>query len=226
MDLLKLRSVLQIACAASLSLLVQVYSGLSQEPPAPPAPQPPQTQSAPASSQATAVLRSTTRLVQLNVIVEDRKGQPALNLKREDFELLDDGKPQELAIFSPAVALPVHVHAAPPPPNVFDNRAAVQNAKSGSVSVILIDALNTTFEDQVFVKSQVLKLLRKREPKEFLAIYLLKDRLYVLQDFTQDSKALLEAVHRLQPNSLAPLDASTPRNSDLAQRAGGNPSLR
>src|ERR1700690_1847736 len=46
------------------------------------------------------VLRSETRLVQLSVIAVDRKGHAVENLKKEDFTLLDNGKPQNLALFS------------------------------------------------------------------------------------------------------------------------------
>ena len=46
------------------------------------------------------VLRAETRLVQLNVIAQDKKGQPIEGLKREDFTLLDNGKPQNITLFS------------------------------------------------------------------------------------------------------------------------------
>jgi len=45
------------------------------------------------------VLRATTRLVQLNVIVEDRHGKAVGGLRTEDFQLLDNGKPQKIALF-------------------------------------------------------------------------------------------------------------------------------
>ena len=42
--------------------------------------------------QATAVLKATTRLVQINVVVQDKKGEPVEGLKKEDFIVLDHGK--------------------------------------------------------------------------------------------------------------------------------------
>jgi len=177
----------------------------------------------PSPQRAGPVLRTTTRLVQLNVIVEDSKGRPVLDLKREDFSLLDEGLPQDIAIFSPAELSPNHSAAARSTSNVFDNRHP-QDGKNHSVSVILLDAMNTPFEDQAYIKAEVIKLLRQREPKEYLAIYFLGNELYVLQDFTQDSKALLASLDRLKPHALALYDASTPAPSGFVLRTG-DPSL-
>src|SRR5258706_10632390 len=47
------------------------------------------------------VLRSTARLVQLSVLVHDKKGLPVHDLARDDFAIFDNGKPQQLAVFSP-----------------------------------------------------------------------------------------------------------------------------
>src|ERR1700759_3276441 len=83
------------------------------------------------------VLRAETRLVQLNVIAQDKKGQPIEGLKREDFTLLDNGKTQNIALFasepdstptknetSDAVSPNAESTDAKsgPPPNVFGNR--------------------------------------------------------------------------------------------------------
>lgn len=216
MKLPSLRIVRAILFAAMLSLSVAAQMGFAQTP-SPPAPS---AQTSPAG-----VLKSTTRLVQLSAIVEDSHGRPVLNLKKDDFTLTDNDAEQDVAIFSPAVAVQEHARDANSVPNVFDNRDS-QEGKSGSVSVILIDALNTTFADQVRVKAQVLKLLRKRDPKEYLAIYLLREKLFVLQDFTQDSQALLAAVNRVKPNALGPLDASLVASSNLELLASGDANMR
>lgn len=45
-------------------------------------------------------IRSTTRLVQVSVIVTDKKGEPVSGLSKQDFAVLDEGKTQEIAFFS------------------------------------------------------------------------------------------------------------------------------
>ena len=46
------------------------------------------------------LVRIETELVQIDVLVEDKEGRPVRGLKREDFLLLEDGKPQPLAHFA------------------------------------------------------------------------------------------------------------------------------
>jgi hypothetical protein len=46
------------------------------------------------------VIRSTTRLVQVNVVVRGRKGNAVTGLTRDDFILEDDGKPQDIRVFA------------------------------------------------------------------------------------------------------------------------------
>ena len=46
------------------------------------------------------LLRIETELVQLDVLVEDEKGTPVRHLKREDFQVLEGGRPQVISYFS------------------------------------------------------------------------------------------------------------------------------
>ena len=43
--------------------------------------------------------RSTTELVLVNVTVRDKNGNPVRDLKREDFTVLEDNKPQQVLSF-------------------------------------------------------------------------------------------------------------------------------
>ena len=116
---------------------------------------------------------------------------------------------------------PTHLPSLPCRPNVFTNRET-PDGSSSAVSVILLDSLNTSFEDQVYAKSQVLKLLRNRQPNEYIALYFLDDQIYILQDFTRDSQALLQAMDRLKPHSSRAFDASTSRSSGLTPAGDTN----
>jgi VWFA-related protein len=45
-------------------------------------------------------LRLKTELVEIDVVVTDKNNRPVADLKREDFLLLEDGKPQQISFFS------------------------------------------------------------------------------------------------------------------------------
>ena len=48
------------------------------------------------------IIRTTTRLVQLNVVVMDKHGRPVNDLSQNDFEVLDNGLEHKLSHFSVA----------------------------------------------------------------------------------------------------------------------------
>jgi len=169
----------------------------------------------PTSAQAPAVIRSTTRLVQINAIVHNKKGAPVPGLKKEDFTILDQGQEQQVAIFSANAAAPAAPSAATIlPPNVFSNRFDQGGQAPGCVTVILFDALNTEFTDQAYARQQVVKFLRQLKPEDHVAIYLLTTKLTILNEFTQDSSALLRAIDRFEGYTSAPLSASNPEPLD------------
>jgi len=150
------------------------------------------------------VLRSETRLVQLNVIVETKKGRLVEDLKKEDFTLLDNGKEQKIALFATESAKAPEEGDAKSgarnmlAPNAFGNRLRHSEEPPGSVTVILFDALNTSFTDQAYARTQILAFLRQLQPQDHVAIYLLTNRLRVINEFTQDSKSLLVAIKKFQ----------------------------
>src|SRR6476660_9788529 len=78
----------QLLMLASISLFAA--RGFSQSPPAQDA----------SSVQPPAQLKVATRLVQVNVVVTDKKGEPIRGLTKDDFTLLDSGKPQTISFFA------------------------------------------------------------------------------------------------------------------------------
>src|SRR5581483_8301349 len=127
----KLEKLLLLTCAASGAALPQIM-------PVEPAAQPP------------AAGRATSRPVQVNVIVRDRHGEAVRDLKKEDFRVYDNGKLQQISFFAmDSNALLPSVQALPP--NTFSNWGAENRQARSSVTVILLDALNSQIEDRQWV---------------------------------------------------------------------------
>jgi len=154
-------------------------------------------------------IRVTTRLVQVNVVVHDKKGSPVSDLKKEDFTILDKGKEQKVAVFT------VDSVDAPPkawpalPPNIFSNR--FQGAETPtSITVILFDGLNTRFQDQAYARKQIVKFLSEIQPHDRVALYLLGGDLRILHDFTNNSDHLAKALSKYRGRISGELDAADP----------------
>lgn len=79
--------VLAAALAAPLALGVEAQDA----PPQPPAPS--------ADASQAPIFRSDINFVRVDVIVTDRQGNPVHDLKQEDFEVTEDGKPQSIQTF-------------------------------------------------------------------------------------------------------------------------------
>jgi VWFA-related protein len=174
-------------------------------------PQPPQQ---PAATQTPAPLRSTTRLVQVSVVVHDKSGEPMRGLTKDDFVVLDDKKPQPIQIFSVETNEAPANPPSPLPPDTYTNQFRERSSVPTSITVILLDGLNTEYIDQTTARKQVVKFLQQIHPQDRVAIYSLGQELTVLHDFTSDATSLLAALARYNGKTTGSLDASTPEVAD------------
>ena len=163
-----------------------------------------------ALAQNPVVLRSTTRLVQINVIAQDKKGEPVPDLKKEDFEVKVQGKLQTISLFSVDSTGALPHSPVKLPPNIYTNRLEDHPGTPSSVTVLLLDALNTNFQDQAYAKQQVLKFLQQIQPTDRIGIYTLGRSLRVLHDYTTDSSDLLRKLAKYRGENLPDLAASEP----------------
>ncbi|HEX9761200.1 MAG TPA: VWA domain-containing protein, partial [Candidatus Acidoferrales bacterium] len=148
-----------------------------------------------------AVIRATSRLVVVDVVVHDRNGAPVTDLTREDFTILEDRKPHEISVFSLNRTTTVENLGEPQPPLTYSNRASPGSAAPASVTIILVDALNTNFGDQSYAREQILDFLDKVQPTDRVALYALGTTLTVLHDFTSETTLLRRALRRHQPRN-------------------------
>src|SRR5829696_6506189 len=87
--------------------------------PAPPRPQTPTTQSQPAPSPPQAeeeVVRITTNLVQVDALVLDGDGKPVTDLRPDEVQIYEDGRPRKITNFSYVADTSGHGGAASPSP--------------------------------------------------------------------------------------------------------------
>lgn len=147
--------------------------------------------------QSQSVLRATTRLVILDVVATDEKGQPVPDLKAEEFTVLEDGKPQHMIDFSfqrPTMTPRAAVKLAP---NVVTNSPEYTSASS--LNIILLDAINTDFSSHAYAQEMLIKYLDSSPAIQPTAVYALDGRLMLLHDFTTDTKALRDVLAHFKP---------------------------
>ena len=172
-------------------------------------------QAAQDSGNAVPKIKTQVRRVLVDVIVTDAKGDAITGLKKKDFEVREDGTPQAIATFEEhRGAEPTEIKLPPMPPNVFTNFPTTQ--VPDSVNVLLLDALNTPSNDQVYVRTEMIKYLKSVPAGTRMAVFTLASRLRMLQGFTADSSELLSALNRggAEPHPSALLQSNVEKDAD------------
>ncbi len=198
---------LALSLAASLSARQRATQSASQ-PQSPSARQPPQSQPAPRPSPSSTpaevgedeVVRITTNLVQLDVVVTDKRGNQVTDLKVEDFEVLQDGRPQQITNFSYVAART----AAPAGDGskLDETTTPARAAERGQVRrtiALVVDDLGLSFPSTERVRQALREFVEKQiGPGDLVAILRTGAGGGALQQFTSDKRLLLSAVERIR----------------------------
>jgi len=147
--------------------------------------------------QSQEVLRANTRLVVVDVVATENKGQPVKDLRAQDFTVLENGTQQKISDFT--FHHPGESEVLPQPklaPNVVSN---APQFRSGSLNVVLFDSVNGDLTAHAYAKDQLVQFLSSGELGQPLAIFALQSQIKLLHDFTTDSAALKESVQHYKP---------------------------
>jgi VWFA-related protein len=146
------------------------------------------------SSALTPVFKTSTRAVIVDVVVDNGKGEPVQALRKEDFRIFEDGKPQNIDFFEEHQAKTLSGALQPlpkMPPNVYTNVPPAP--EDDAVNVLLLDSLNTPPQMTSYARNQILNYLNHVKPGTRIAIFVLNKNLNIVQGFTSDATLLREA---------------------------------
>jgi len=160
----------------------------------------------PAGSSAPPVFKASAREVVVDVVVTEGKGGAVNGLRKEQFQVFEEGKPQTIDFFEEhgAVArLPASLPTPPAmPPNVYTNVPPVP--LDDSVNVLLLDSLNTPPQFLSYARKEILGYLNNVKPGTRLAIVTLNDKLNFVQGFTTDAALLREVALKQTAPGISP----------------------
>lgn len=141
-------------------------------------------------------IKVNVRHLLLDVVVTDANNQPIKGLAEGDFTVFEDNVPQKILSFEAHSDSPTSLPPPAPvlPPNSFRNLPVADEA--APLNVLLYDVLNTPLSDQPYAHDQVVRFLRQRQRGGRMAIFVLSDKLHLLQGFTDDERQLLSAMNR------------------------------
>jgi VWFA-related protein len=137
-------------------------------------------------------IQRNARLVILDVVVKDAKGNLVTDLKREDFNVVEAKQPQTLLNFETSGA-----HAVDPQVTINSTADLDRLAPKAPVNIILLDEFNTRFEDMAFARYSLKKFLSTQPDKLAIPTMLLAvslEQFTVLNDYTQNKQAILDSL--------------------------------
>jgi VWFA-related protein len=149
-----------------------------------------------------ATFKVRVNLVLVRVVVRDNQGKVVTGLKKEDFQLSDNRKPQVISTFSvetpesrklaASTATPLAAEAgaepAPPPPIAALPQRFV---------ALMFDDTNMLMQDATFVRDAATRLFGALAPSDRVGMFTTSGQL--TQDFTQDHEPLNRALLGIVP---------------------------
>ncbi len=226
----KLRVLLQLAGAASLSCLASLIGPLMQAAEAGPA------TAAQVSPEASSpqnpggfVLRSHVNVVLVDVRVWDKNGRAITDLKQQDFKIFEDRKPRSISSFSfeniERLAKPVSENGPPPtidlgklPPNA----SPAQVIQDHRLIVLFFDLTSMPVDDLMrAVKSATDFVHKQLTPADLVAVAIYSSTLRVVQSFTNDRDSLDKALKSVSIGESSSLAEAGPEGEAGTTNANG-----
>src|SRR5215813_1071731 len=135
-----------------------------------------------------------TRLVNLDVIVKDKKGKRVTDLKAEDFSVFEDGVAQKVEFFSQPLD---DGNDASQPKDVAPAPSGVSNSEPSNIISLVLDGATTDPVNFKQVREATLKYLRERiTGADTVGMFSIANDLQLLQPFTRDKAKLIAAVEK------------------------------
>jgi len=162
------------------------------------------------------------------VVVSEKRGRPRAGLRKEDFVVLEDGKPQDIVQFQaftrPAPAAATPARPAPPAPGAEEEASAEQ--LPARYVVLAIDDVHMAMEGIVRARKALERFIREDlRSEDQVALVTTSGASALSQEFTTDRAVLEQTLSRLSPKSRRAEWMMVPYMSDYQAELieGGDP---
>src|SRR5215510_6291923 len=191
----------------STALLVVLAAGLSAQTPAQPPAQPPASTTA---TQQKPTFRVQVDLVTNDIVVRDEKGNFIPDLKKEEFEVYEDGVKQELTSMTVVTGGRVTNMLAPPPPpppeGIILPPSRPKTDVSGRIFLFFVDDLHLQFHNTGRVRDLFKRISKELVHDGDMFGIVSSGPSSIAVDMTYDRTRLEEAIKKIAGSELKPTD--------------------
>ncbi|MFZ0733175.1 MAG: VWA domain-containing protein [Candidatus Sulfotelmatobacter sp.] len=145
-------------------------------------------------------LKVSVRFVPVTVVLRDPKGNTVGDLNKENFELFDNGKPQEIKTFSIEKSQSTAARTATESATISQASPDQPSARPDRYVAYLFDDIHTAFEDLAAAREAAAHHLSRLQPEDRAAIFTTSGQLTL--DFTNDPDRLQQALKSLRPHPI------------------------
>jgi len=150
------------------------------------------------------IIKVRVPVVVVRVVVKDAAGNIVENLKKEDFQVRDNDKPQEITTFTvehPGSRTVRNLEEdAPSAKEEPSDAKAPGISVPGRFVVLLLDDIHIRTEAALAVRVHTMNVIQSLSSRDLVAVYSTSGR--IQQDFTTDRDALSQTVSRLMPSPI------------------------
>src|ERR1043166_2734353 len=146
------------------------------------------------------VVRISTKLVQFDVLVVDKDGKQVRDLKPDDFQVLQDGKPKKITNFSYVDTEP-NQQTADPKGSTSAVPVKTSSIAGKRIITFIVDDGSCTASNLGMRASRegIEKFVREQmQPHDLVAIYKTRSGSSMLQQYTGDKVQILKAAEKIQ----------------------------
>ncbi len=165
----------------------------------------PQVSPTPPNEEADDVVKITTSLIQIDVVITDKKGKQLTDLKPEEVEIYENGKKQKITNFS-YVSIKPNTRAEKISENSTKSGVPIPSKQLNAEQVrrtyaLVVDDLGLSFGSNYFVKKALERFINEQmQQGDLVAIVRTGGGLGAVQSFTSDKNQLLAAIAKLKWN--------------------------
>lgn len=148
------------------------------------------------------VIKVTSNLVSLDVIVKDKKGKPITDLRAEDFTISENGVQQKIEHFDSTLSGPGMTGQSTDAVASTEQKPKSPTGFPRNIIVLVLDGQSTELGNLKHVREGMLKYIRERvTASDSVALFSISGGLQLLQPFTHDKPALIAAVEKAYDSS-------------------------
>ncbi|HYR74207.1 MAG TPA: VWA domain-containing protein [Pyrinomonadaceae bacterium] len=150
------------------------------------------------------VIKVTSNLVSLDVIVKDKKGKAVTDLNREDFTVTENGVPQKIEFFDSTLTTNNNNEATQTATSTVptETRPRIPTGFPRNIIALVLDGQSTEAANLKHVREGMMKYIRERiTNNDSVALFSISAGLQLLQPFTQDKAKLIAAVEKAYDSS-------------------------